>query len=140
MKFLAQRGYDARRQKEWQKKVSSNKYVAAASRGGRRAIIYNDVDITMGKDVAVVCYFHPQLSNARADCLAPEQPANTKYEQLGAFTLKELKEHKQASGTVVFRPVVARIVDFYPEKPEQFVILRCTKCLSEYAQALVPNL
>ena len=63
--------------------------------------------------------------------ISVQHPAQTKCEQLGAFTLKELKAHKPSNHPAVFRPVVARIVDFYPEKPEHFVILRCTKCLSE---------
>ena len=50
----------------------------------------------------------------------------SKYKELDGITLKQVKAHKEAPA--IFRPVIARIVDFYPEKLEDAVVLQCSQC------------
>ena len=89
-----------RRQKNWQKQVDSRQYLAATGKGGIP---------------------RPAIASA--------EDKNLKYQELKAFTLKELKAY-DGQVPAVFSPVVARIVGFSPGRIDECVVLYCEQCHS----------
>ncbi|KAJ3555854.1 hypothetical protein NM688_g2350 [Phlebia brevispora] len=57
-----------------------------------------------------------------------------KYEELEAFTIEEIQAYE--GPPALFEPVVARIVDFWPENLADCVILRCTQCNEDLPETL----
>ena len=47
------------------------------------------------------------------------------------WTIKDMQESRDASKHAKYK-VVTRVVDYYPDSIENFVMLRCTNCEDEY--------